>query len=217
MTMHTRVIAIATIVGTVGAVGAARADSSARPSDDDSGAHLVGDVRAMMLVRDDNNYFRHASAWGYSVPNEAGGIQLALGGAIGRLSFAAEGFYVGDGADRGDARLRIESGALLGVASYALARFAEKRNAGAFVLRAGFGRYVLHESFVDRNLSPMVYKQDDASFGGFAGVEANLTLGAFRAMIAYGYHVAPAQIADRVRGSVTAGGHEVSIGLGVRL
>ena len=40
---------------------------------------------------------------------------------------------------------------------------------------------------------------------------------AFRAVIAYGYHYAPAEIDDRVRGSVEAGGQEFSIGIGVVL
>ena len=179
---------------------------------------LVGDVRTIMLVRDDNNYFTHATKFGYDFPNVAGGIMGTLGVALGpRVTVLGEGFYALDGADRGDARIRLASGALLGVVRASLARAQDKTVLTELAVLGGFGRYYVKETYVDPDLSPMVYSTSTGSFGGVAGLEASIAAGAFRAVIGYGYHYAPATVDDRVRGSVDAGGHEVSFGIGVRL
>jgi hypothetical protein len=194
--------------------------SPARADDAGFRPHFVGDVRAMLLVRADDNYFQHADTFRYSIPREAGGVQLSIGAALTpRLSLLAEGFYVGDGADRGDARLRLSSGALLGIVRWAFLRWDLTDNGGWIDVSAlaGFGDYFLRETFVDPGLSPQVFTKDDSTFGGVGGVEASIVISAFRGVIGYGYHVAPATVADRIRGSVYAGGHEISIGVGVRL
>ncbi len=196
----------------------AYADGDKPDSSSATDPHLVGDVRFMMLVRTDDNYFVHTSRFNYDFPQTAGGVLMSLGVALTpRLSLLGEGFYVVDGADRGDARLRLSSGALLGLARGALARFSEKDVTGEIALSGGFGRYYIKETYVDPSLSPMVFHASDGSFGGVGSIEASITTSAFRAVIAYGYHYAPASISDRVRGSVDAGGHEISIGVGVRL
>src|SRR5262245_55890267 len=83
--------------------------------DHNDGPQLVGDVRAMLLVRTDNNYFTHAEKFNYDYPGEAGGIQGTLGVELAhRVSIFGEGFYVLDGANRSGAQLRLSSGALLG-------------------------------------------------------------------------------------------------------
>jgi hypothetical protein len=180
--------------------------------------HLVGDVRGMFLVRDDDNYFRHTDRFNYDMPSVAGGIMGTLGGEIAnRLGLYGEGFYVVDGADRSNARLRLSSGALLGVVKATLVRASADHVSVQLTSVGGFGRYYIRETYVDRDLSPMVYSTVSHSYGGLGGIEASLTAAAFRAVIAYSYHYAPASISDRVRGSVAAGGHEISIGIGVSL
>jgi hypothetical protein len=180
---------------------------------------LVGDVREMQLWRDDNNYLRHAQLWGYDVPREADGVQLTLGVAelAPRLSLVAEGFYVGSGADRGTAKLRLSSGAVLAVARFAVARTNSKHIGAELSAVAGAGQYLIRETFVDPNLSAMVFAQSDARWGGFGGAEASVHGHSFRVMLAYAYHYGPATIGDRIRGTIDAGGHELSFGIGVRL
>jgi hypothetical protein len=179
---------------------------------------LVGDVRGMLYVRDDNNYFRHAQISRYDISSAAGGVELTLGLVpMRRLSFSAEGFYVVDGADRGDARLRLTSGAIVGVAKYALAAVETKEAGAHAAVAGGFGRYFLRERFLDPGLSPMVYAKDASSYGGFVGIEGAMHVAAFRVVLRYAYHVARAEIDDRIRGSVDAGGHEISIGIGAVL
>ena len=84
-------------------------------------------------------------------------------------------------------------------------------------LLGGFGKYYLRETFVDKGLSPMVYKEYASSLGGFGAIEASVKVAAFRAVIGYGYHAASAEADDRIRGAVYAGGHEISIGIGAVL
>jgi hypothetical protein len=152
-------------------------------------------------------------------------VQGSLGAQLGsRLWLGGEGFYVVDGADRGDGRLRLTSGALLGVVRFAVLHHREPALSGknpaiwaGLSATGGFGKYFLSETFVDSSLSPTVYKNSAGSLGGFLGVEGAFHLAALRIVIAYGYHIADAGIADRVRGSVHAGGHELSFGLGVSL
>jgi hypothetical protein len=204
-------LSVAAAIFSAGAAARAQAGSA---------IHLVGDFRGMVLVRDDDNYFQHANTFRYSIPREAGGVQLTIGAALGsRVSLLAEGFYVGEGADRGDAHLRLSSGALLGVVRWAFLRWELPDGNGSIDLSAlgGFGQYLIRETFVDPGLSPQVFTHDDASFGGLGGIETSIVFSVFRGVIGYGYHVAPAAVNDRIRGSVNAGGHEVSIGVGVRL
>jgi hypothetical protein len=215
-------------VATLGFVAALASARPARAEDRDGGRkakeiathpRLVGDVRSMQLWRDDNNYFRHTKLWGYDVPREADGAMLTLGVAdlVPRLSLVAEGFYVGDGADRGTAKLRLSSGAVLGVARYAFLRSQRKPLMAEAAVVAGLGEYFIRETFVDPNLSSMVFSQGVAHVGGLGGVEVALHASTLRLVLAYAYHYAPATISDRIRGTVDAGGHELTVGLGVRL
>jgi hypothetical protein len=93
----------------------------------------------------------------------------------------------------------------------------EEKAAVQLALTGGFGRYYLRERFLDPGLSPTVFSTTASSLGGFGGLEASVRITAFRIVLAYGYHVARAEIADRIRGTVDAGGHEISIGIGVAL
>lgn len=189
-----------------------------KPQPPDDGPHLIGDVRLLIYDRDDNNFFRDAEKFNYSMSSAALGIMGTLGAQITpQLALAGEAFYALDGADRGDARLRLASGALVGVARYSLAHVHQDNVDANFSVLGGFGRYYIKETFVDPGLSPMVYSTSAGSFGGLGGLEASLAVSAFRATIAYAYHYAPASIDDRIRGSVDAGGHAISLGIGVRL
>ena len=187
-------------------------------ADDTQDTQLVGDVRALLLIRADNNYFTHASRFDYDLPGEAGGVEMTLGARFGsRVTLGGAAMYVEDGADRGDARLRLVSGAVLAVGRIAIARVQDSDVGAELAATGGFGRYYIKETFIDPGLSPMVYDNYAGSFGGFGGLEAALHAHGFRLVIAYGYHYAPARIDDMIRGSVEAGGHELSVGLGVSL
>jgi hypothetical protein len=206
-------------------------DRSARADDADKGAttptesahfhpHLVGDLRAMLLIRADNNYFQHASVFRYDLPSAAGGVEATAGvELLPRVSVLAAGFYVGDGADRADAHLRLTSGALFGIARWSFLRYEtdDSRGLAELAVNAGFGHYFLSESYVDPSLSPQVYSKDASGYGGMGGLEASAAVYGFRVVAAYAYHYAPASLSDRIDGSVYAGGHELSLGVGFRL
>ncbi len=207
----------------VALVGSARADAPVATAtkeapDPESYPHLVGDVRAVLLIRSDDNYFQHATRFGYDFPSEAGGVAVTLGAAISpRVALLAEGLYVEDGSDRGLSRLRLVSGALLGVARVTLMRAATHGASAELSANVGFGRYFLRETYVDPELSPTVYSNYAGSYGGVGGLEGAVTVGVFRLALVYGYHYAPAAVDDRIRGSVEAGGHELSLAVGVSL
>ncbi len=196
----------------------AHADAITQSATTDDDVHLVGDVRMLIYDRDDNNYFRDAEKFNYSMPSAALGIMGSLGAQLSpRLAVAGEAFYALDGADRGDARIRLASGALVSVARFSLAHVHEDMVDADVSVIGGFGRYYIKETFVDPGLSPMVYSSSAGSFGGLGGVEASISAASFRAVLCYAYHYAPATVDDRIRGSVDAGGHAISFGIGVRL
>jgi hypothetical protein len=181
---------------------------------------LVGDIRAVTLIHSSNNYFDHASTFGYDLSNAASGVGLTLGAELlPRVSLLAEGFYVVTGADRSDAQLRLYSGAVLGVVRWSFLRWASRSDDVGIDLAAsaGFGRYLMKETFVDPSLSPERFVHRDGSFGGLGSIEASVTFHAFRGAIGYAFHYAPATITDRIGGSVYAGGHEIYLGVGVCL
>ena len=182
--------------------------------------HLVGDVRGMLLVRSDDNYFRHASTFHYDLASTAPGVAVNVGVELHpRFSFLVGGHYAMSGADRADARLRLLSGAVLGTARFAFLRQAtpDEKVVGDLAATAGFGRYFLRETYVNPALSPTTFKSDDGSFGIRLGMEPSLTFSNVRVVGGYAFHYAPATVGDRIGGSAYGGGHEISLGVGVRL
>jgi hypothetical protein len=179
---------------------------------------FIGDLRAMALIRTDNNYFAHANTYSYSIDPGAGGVQLNLGAELlPRIALIASAHYAIDGADRDSAQLRLQSAALLGVARWAFYRTGNDDWHFDATLQGGFGRYAIKETYLDPAISPQTYEQDDGAWGGMAGLQASLTFSGFVAVAGYGFHYAPATVSDRIGGTVQAGGHELSIGLGVWL
>jgi len=210
----------------------ARADEpdAAPPSAGAFRPRLLGEVRGVLLFRSNDNYFQHTDTFRYQMSGVAGGIGLGAGVEIvPRLALLASAHYVVDGSDRGDAHLRVASGAVLGLVRWSFVRLGETDEAGPSGARVqkvsffdasltgGFGRYVIRETYYDTSLSPDTFKKDDGAFGGQLGAEAAVTLYGFRATLGYAYHLAPASISDRIGGVVRAGGHELSVGVGVRL
>ena len=180
--------------------------------------HFIGDLRAMALIRTDNNYFAHANTYSYSINPGAGGVQLNLGAELlPRLALVASAHYAIDGADRDSAQLRVQSAALLGMARWSFWRTGGDEWHLDTTLQGGFGRYAIKETYLDPAISPQTYEQDDGAWGGTVGLQASLTLSGFVAVAGYGFHYAPATVTDRIGGTVQAGGHELSIGLGVWL
>jgi hypothetical protein len=180
--------------------------------------HFVGDLRLMyFLSRSDNNYFAHASAYSYSIGPDPG-IQLNVGvELLPRWSLVGSAHYSIEGADRDSAQLRLQSGAILALARWSVFRVSDAAARVDVALQGGFGRYVIKETYLDPAISPQTYEKDDGAWGGTVGVQGSLTLSAFLAVLGYGFHYAPATIADRIGGTVQAGGHEMSIGVGVWL
>jgi hypothetical protein len=183
---------------------------------------LLGDVRGMLLFRSNENYFQHTDTFRYGMPTVAGGVGLGAGvELVPRFALLVSAHYVVNGSDRGDAHLRLVSGAVLGLARWSFVRVGEKEGEGkAFFdanLTGGFGRYVIRETYYDTSLSPDQFHKDDGAYGGQVGVEAAITAFGFRASVGYAFHYAPATISDRIGGSVDAGGHELALGIGVRL
>lgn len=180
--------------------------------------HFIGDLRAMALMRTDNNYFAHANTYSYSIDPGAGGVQLNLGAELlPRVALVASAHYAIDGADRDSAQLRLQSAAVLGVARWSFWRTGGDDWHFDATLQGGFGRYAIKETYLDPSISPQTYEQDDGAWGGTAGLQASLTFSGFVAVAGYGFHYAPATVSDRIGGTVQAGGHELSIGLGVWL
>src|SRR5262249_37626974 len=150
----------------------------------DDSPHMIGDVRLLIYDRDDNNFFRDAEKFNYSMSSAALGIMGTLGAQITpRVALAGEAFYALDGADRGDAHLRPGSGAPVAVARYSVAHVHQDGVDASFCVLGGFGRYYIKETFVDPGLSPMVYHSSAGSYGGLGGVEASLAVSSFRATI----------------------------------
>ena len=179
---------------------------------------FLGDLRALFLVRTDDKYFGHANAYSYPIDPAASGIELNLGGELlPRLALLASAHYAIDGADRDSARLRLQSGALLGVARWTFARVGDDALHFDAALQGGFGRYIIKETYVDPALSSQTYEQDDGAWGGMVGAQASLTISGIVAVAGYGFHIAPATVADRIDGTVQAGGNEISVGVGVWL
>ena len=206
---------------TVARGAAADEPSSPDKSSDVAGPfrpRFVGDLRAMALIRTDNNYFAHANTYSYAIDPGAGGVQLNLGAElIPRIALLASAHYTIDGADRDSAQLRLQSAAVLGVARWAFYRTGGDDWHLDATLQGGFGRYAIKETYLDPAIASQTYEQDDGAWGGMAGLQASLTLAGFSVVAGYGFHYAPATISDRIGGTVQAGGHELSIGLGVWL
>ena len=182
--------------------------------------HIIGDVRGMLLVRSSDNYFQHASTFRYDLSGTAPGVAINVGvELLPRLSLLASAHYVMSGSDRADARLRLLSGAVLGMARVAFVRYAsdDQRLIGDLAATVGFSRYFLRETYVNPALSATTFKNDDASFGIRLGVEPSLTFSNARVVGGYAFHYAPASVTDRIGGSAYGGGHEISLGVGVRL
>jgi hypothetical protein len=193
----------------------ADAEQQAAPT---SEMHFVGDVRGILLFRAYEDYNRHAHIWGYDLPDTAGGISATLGAQVyPRWTILAGGQYVLNGSDRGDAHLRIASGGGMLLGRFAAMHSAEDNAVFDFSVVGGIGRYAIRETYVNPDLSAQVFVQNGGGFGGQGGVEASLVAGVFRLVLAYAYHYSPASISDRIGGVVYAGGHEISLGVGVRL
>jgi hypothetical protein len=180
--------------------------------------HFLGDVRGILLFRAYEDYNRHAHIWGYDLPDTAGGVSATLGVQLSaRWSLLAGGQYVLNGADRGDARLRIASGGGMLLGRFAVLHLPQDGSVFDVSLSGGAGRYAIRETYVNPDLSSQVFVQSGGGFGGEAGAEASLVAGSFRFVLAYAFHYSPASISDRIGGLVYAGGHEVSLGVGLRL
>jgi hypothetical protein len=179
---------------------------------------FVGDLRYLFLIRTDNNYFGHANAYAYPLDPSADGIQLNLGGELlPRLTLSVAGLYAINGADRDSAQLRLQSGALLGMVRWTFARVGDTDTHVDAALQGGLGRYFIKETYLDPAISPQTYEKDAGDWGGTVGLQASATFSGFVGVLGYGFHTTPAGISDRIGGTVQAGGHEISLGVGVWL
>jgi hypothetical protein len=193
-------------------------DADKTPAASPSRPHFVGDLRALFLVRNDNNYFGHANAYSYPMDPLAPGVELNLGAELlPRVTLSASGLFAIDGANRDSAQMRLQSAAALGMVRWAFVRAGDSDSIFDLAVQGGFGRYVIKETYLDPALSSQTFEHDSGDWGGTAGIQASLASHGFLAVLGYGYHVTPASISDRIGGTVSAGGHEVSIGLGVFL
>jgi hypothetical protein len=214
-------IAVAIAAGLLGAKSARADEANPDVASTHTGGfrpHLVGDLRAMLLSRTDNNYFSHANTYAYSLDGSAGGVQLNLGAELlPRVALLASAHYLISGADRDAAHLRLQSGAVLGMVRWSFVRAGDENAHFDAALQGGFGRYLIKETYIDPAIAPTLYEKSDGQFGGTVGALGTLTFSSFMAVAGYGFHYAPATITDRIGGTVQAGGHEVSIGVGVWL
>jgi hypothetical protein len=196
-------------------------DEPAPPKEPSHGPKIVGDVRGLLLWRTNDNYVRHASTFHYDMPSAAIGVGLTGGvEVVKRLSLLAGAHYEMNGADRADAHLRVQSGAILGLARWAFYRTQDDNTGSAFFEASaigGFGRYLIRETYVNTALSPDTFAKSDGAFGGVGGLECAVVVGALRAMLGYSFSWSPASISDRIGGSMNASGHELALGVGVFL
>ncbi|MFI5297076.1 MAG: hypothetical protein ACHREM_03180 [Polyangiales bacterium] len=179
---------------------------------------LVGDLRLLMLDRNETNFVAHANTYAYSMGSTAGGVRLDLGvELLPRVSLLASAHYAIDGADRDSAQLRVQSAAAIGLLRWTFvdASIAPVRLRASAL--GGFGRYVIKQTYIDPAIAPTTYEQDAGSYGGTLGVDASLFVMGFTAVVGYAYHYAPASVSDRIGGTVQAGGHEISLGVGIDL
>ena len=199
----------------------ARAEDESPPPAQQHGPKIVGDVRGLLVWRTNDNYVRHASTFHYDMPSAAIGIGLTGGVEIvKRVSVLAGAHYEMNGADRADAHLRVQSGAILGLARWAFFRSQDDGSGSAFVEASaigGFGRYLIRETYVNTAIAPDTFAKSDGAFGGVGGLECAVVVGALRAMLGYSFSWSPASFSDRIGGSIDAGGHELAVGVGVFL
>ncbi|MGZ3449789.1 MAG: hypothetical protein ACXVEF_09335 [Polyangiales bacterium] len=221
---HLRLAAVVTLAALVLHASVANA-SDVRPVDGEARPTgwpyaFTADVRAAMLIRSNSEYFHQAETFGYPVSNPAGGIVLDLGAEIlPRLTLFAAGGYYGHGATReGFGKLMLTSESLLLGLRYAIKRSDVVEKVMQLQLEgwAAGGAYFIRETYSDPLLSAQTYVRDGSSAGFAGGLDASMTILAIRFIAGYAYHYAPASVSNEIGGVARAGGHQLTLGLGIR-
>jgi hypothetical protein len=180
---------------------------------------LVTDLRFSTLIRSNEGYFSQAGVFGFPVPTVAAGVAMTLGVEIlPRVTVFGAGNYFGQGARReAFGKMMLTSESLLLGARVAVLRTTADQLMAQLEVWGGGGKYWMRETFYDQLLSAKTYVSDSNGAGFATGIEGSFHVAAFRLVAGYAYHYAPAAISNEVGGTVHAGGHEIDIGVGVRL
>jgi hypothetical protein len=167
-------------------------------------------VRGGGLVRDDNQYLSHAQTFGFDRLDATGGAVLEAGTEIApRLSLHLSwGGFNSTSAKRLDT-LELRTDAVLAHVRYAVWRWEKREVMAQAQVSIGGGFYRIGETFDDMTRSA-------SSAGMRVGADLSTYWRWVGFIFGYGYHLAPATLADRLGGTVGAGGHEVSAGFSVR-
>ena len=176
-------------------------------------------MRFAGLVRSNGGYFNQAETFGYPVSHTAAGIEGNLGVEIvPRLSLGIGASYFGAGATRRYAKLMLTSENVQFFVKYAPLRYLSDDGVVRVSLDVGLaaGRYWIRETYSDASLFSNTFVADGASMGGSGGADLSLEITAFRLVLGYAYHYAPAAVANEIGGTARAGGHVIDFGLGAR-
>jgi hypothetical protein len=194
--------------------------AAAQPADDDDGrARVLVNVRGGGLTRDDGGYLAHAQAFGFEHLDAGSGVSLEVGTELtSRVALVGSYGVFESSAVRRLSKLSLRSEAMLLSLRYRVwqTRFGRANGrvgAGPWMaqvtLSGGAGMYRLDDQLDD-------ITQESGGFGMRGGGDVALYWRWIGFVLGYGYHYAEPRIHDRVGGSVGAGGHEVSAGLGLR-
>ena len=167
-------------------------------------------LRGGGLVRDDDRYLSHAQTFGFEGLDATGGAVLEAGTEIApRLSLHLSwGGFTSQSAKRLDT-LALRTDAVLAHVRYAAWRWENREVMAQAQLSVGGGFYRIAETFDTMSRAA-------SSAGVRAGADVSIYWRWAGFVFGYGYHLAPAQLADRIGGTVSAGGHEVSAGFSIR-
>jgi hypothetical protein len=167
-------------------------------------------LRGGGYVRDDDRYLSHAQTFGFDRLDATGGAIIEAGSEIAtRLSLHLSwGGFNSISTKRLDT-LELRTDAVLAHVRYAAWRWEKREVMAQAQLSIGGGFYRISETFDEMTRAA-------SSAGLRAGADLSIYWRWVGFIFGYGYHLAPATLADRIGGTVSAGGHEVSAGFSVR-
>ena len=167
-------------------------------------------LRAGGYVRDDGGYLSHAQTFGFGSLDTSGGGVIEAGSEIApRLSLHVSWGVFSSNATKRLVKLGLRTDALLAHVRYAAWRWEGHVAMAQVQVSIGGGFYGINENF-DGTI------RDASGAGVRAGADLSMYWRGLGFIFGYGYHLASAALADRIGGSVSAGGHEVSGGFSLR-
>lgn len=179
---------------------------------------LTVSFRGGGLVRDDHGYLADARAFQFDLPPGGGGAFEVGFEFFPRLSLMGSLAGYSSSATRGDQRLFVSSSMWLFQVRYAPWRHSFRGAEVMMQAEAAFGAggYLLRDRLEDTSRPGEALVKSDRAGGFRVGADYSIYWRWLGAVIGYGFHRSPAYVADRLGGSLRAGGHELTAGVSLR-